>query len=219
MEVDRGRRSLRWEPGKELPLCCIALIAANVLIYLAGLVSPSLRGWMQAKGSFSVLDILTRDEYYRLLTAAFLHVNIEHLVNNMVLLFFCGEIVERCLGHFRFLLLYFLTALAGNLLSAAYELFSGGFYRSMGASGAVFGLTGALLFFVVARKRQAAQIPLPRLIFAIFFSIYAGFRSGGVNNAAHIGGLLGGFLLAFLLSVIPRARKRQNMGGEGARRR
>ena len=103
----------------------------------------------------------------------------------------------------RFLILYFGAAVCGNLLSAAFELSTGGFYDSIGASGAVFGLTGALLFLVIMRRGAAAQISLGRAVFAVFLSLYAGFGSVYVNNAAHVGGLLSGFILGFLLSIIP----------------
>ena len=93
--------------------------------------------------------------FYRLITAAFLHADVEHLLNNMLLLYCCGDVVERCLGKVRFLILYFGSAIFGNLLSAAYELSTGSFYESIGASGAVFGLTGALLFLGKSRQKRS----------------------------------------------------------------
>ena len=126
------------------------------------------------------------------------------LLNNMLLLYCCGDVVERCLGKVRFLILYFGSAIFGNLLSAAYELSTGSFYESIGASGAVFGLTGALLFSGNCQKRSGCgNFPEKESVFAVVLSLYAGFGSAYVNNAAHVGGLLSGFLLGFLLSIIP----------------
>lgn len=189
--------------GRELPLCCIMLIGVNVIIFLLGILWPVLGSWLEKQGQFSIVYLLYDGEFYRLVTSAFLHMDAEHLMNNMLLLYFCGEVVEKTLGKCRFLVLYFVTGICGNLLSAAYEVSIGGYYDSVGASGAVFGLTGALLFLVITRKGAAAQFSMKRVLISIVLSLYAGFSSRGVNNAAHIGGLLSGFLLAFLLTVIP----------------
>lgn len=194
---------------KELPVCCIALIGMNVVIFVIGLASPAMGRQMEEAGCFSVLYLLYGNEFYRLVTAAFLHADAEHLIFNMLLLYFCGEIVEKSLGKCRTLILYFLSAVCGNLLSAAYELSTGSYYYSIGASGAVFGLTGALLFLVIVKKGAAAHISMKRMVLSVLLSLYAGFSSPYVNNAAHIGGLLSGFLLAFLLNVIPSLPRRK----------
>ena len=193
----------------ELPLCTVALIGVNSIVFALGLLVPRLGFWMEARGCYSVIYLLHGREFYRLITAAFLHADIEHLGNNMLLLYFCGEIAERTLGRVRFLILYALSAVFGNLLSSAYELSTGSFYDSIGASGAVFGLTGALLFLVIVRKGAAAHISMQRMVIAVFLSLYAGFYGANVNNAAHVGGLLSGFLLAFLLNIIPRRERRR----------
>lgn len=195
-----------------LPYCCIVLIGINVIVFLVGLILPGTGMRMQDAGCFSVAHLLYGGEFYRLITAAFLHADAQHLIFNMLLLYFCGEIVEQTLGKVRFLILYFVSGISGNLLSAAYELSTGSFYESIGASGAVFGLTGALLFLVIVKKGAAAHISMKRMVFAVLLSLYSGFSSPYVNNAAHIGGLLSGFLLAFLLSIIPPIT-----GGKGER--
>ena len=186
---------------KDLPVVSIALIAANAVVYLAGVLFPRVGVLMEEYGCFSVSYLLYGKEYYRLITAVFLHVGAEHLLNNMLLLYCCGDIVEKSLGRIRFLLLYLFAGLGGNLLSAAYELFTGNFYHSVGASGAVFGLTGAMLFLVIMKKGAAAHISLRRALLSVLLSVYAGFTAQNVNNAAHVGGLLSGFILAFLLGL------------------
>lgn len=195
------------EQYQNLPVCCIVLIGINAMIFLIGLLSAKAGAWLQEAGQFSAVYLLYDNGFYRLVTSAFLHADAEHLLNNMLLLYFCGEIVEKTLGRCRVLILYFGAAVFGNLLSAAYEISTGSFYTSIGASGAVFGLTGALLFLVIVKKGAAANISIQRMLIALFLSLYSGFRSPYVNNAAHIGGLLSGFLLAFLLSVIPQLPK------------
>ena len=140
----------------QIPYCTVVLVALNVILFLIGLILPKAGEWMESEGCFSVVYLLYEHSgFYRLITAAFLHADVEHLLNNMLLLYCCGDVVERCLGKVRFLILYFGSAIFGNLLSAAYELSTGSFYESIGASGAVFGLTGALLFLVIVKKGAA----------------------------------------------------------------
>ena len=199
----------------QIPYCTVVLVALNVILFLIGLILPKAGEWMESEGCFSVVYLLYEHSgFYRLITAAFLHADVEHLLNNMLLLYCCGDVVERCLGKVRFLILYFGSAIFGNLLSAAYELSTGSFYESIGASGAVFGLTGALLFLVIVKKGAAAGISLKRAVFAVVLSLYAGFGSAYVNNAAHVGGLLSGFLLGFLLSIIPPVFRKQGFSHE-----
>lgn len=203
-----------WDGGlasacERLPVMSILLIAVNTGVFAVSLIAPSLYNSMGARGCFSVLYLLYDREYYRLLTAAFLHADAAHLFNNMLLLYFCGEIVEKTLGRFRFLLLYLASAVCGHLLSSAYELSTQSYYTSIGASGAVFGLTGAMLFLVLVKKGAAAHISLRRALIAVALSVYAGFTNPGINNAAHVGGLLSGFLFAFLLGIIPRLPRRK----------
>ena len=174
----------------QIPYCTVVLVASNVILFLIGLILPKAGEWMESEGCFSVVYLLYEHSgFYRLITAAFLHADVEHLLNNMLLLYCCGDVVERCLGKVRFLILYF-------------------------GSGAVFGLTGALLFLVIVKKGAAAGISLKRAVFAVVLSLYAGFGSAYVNNAAHVGGLLSGFLLGFLLSIIPPVFRKKGFSHE-----
>lgn len=193
--------------SKEIPVCCIVLISVNVLIFLLELLVPALGRWLEKEGCFGVIYLIYDREWYRLVTSVFLHADAEHLANNMILLYFAGDIVERSLGRVRFCILYLAAAVSGNLLSAAYEMSTGGFYDSIGASGAVFGMTGALLFLVILKRGKAAEITLQRMLIALALSFYAGFNNPSVNNAAHLGGLVTGFILAFVLGIIPQKKR------------
>lgn len=184
---------------REIPWCSAALTGINILVFGA------CHFWgdtLYDEGAFSVLYMLKGHDYYRLITSLFLHADIGHLANNMILLYFGGEIVEKTMGKARFLLLFFVSGICGNLLSAVYEMTAGGYYDSIGASGAVFGLIGGLLYLVIMGKGRAWQISVQRMVLMIALTLYSGFRSVRVNSAAHIGGLLSGFLLAFLLCNI-----------------
>ncbi|WP_455616376.1 rhomboid family intramembrane serine protease [Eisenbergiella sp.] len=210
------RQTYRYQDHKykDIPWCSAVLTAINVVIFL---VCKFTGDWLYNEGQFSVLYLTHSREYYRLVTSMFLHdkYNIGHLVNNMILLYFGGEIVEKTIGSFRYLTLFFISGICGNLLSAIYELTTGDFYNSYGASGAVFGLIGGLLYLVIIKKGRAAQISIQRMLLMIIFSLYSGFRSTMVNNAAHLGGLLSGFLLTFLLCHIGRSMGHDGDGGCG----
>ena len=194
---------------ERIPWCSAVLTAVNIVVFLACQFYGSI---LYPEGAFSILYLIRNGEYYRLVTAMFLHADISHLANNMILLYFGGEIVEKTVGRIRYLILFFLSGICGNLFSAVYELSTGSFYESIGASGAVFGLVGGHFYLVLAKKGRAAGMSVQRMVLMIALSLYSGFQSVMVNNAAHLGGLLGGFLLAFLLCHVgrlPQERIRQ----------
>lgn len=138
--------------------------------------------------------------WWRLLTATFLHSGVLHLTMNMVGLWAIGATVERLFGHRLFLLVYGASALVGSGLSLH---FSAQKAVSVGASGAVFGLAGALLTVVVRHRRSMPPLFGARnrnsMLFFIAYSLYQGFTKTGVDNAAHVGGLLAGAALAWFL--------------------
>ena len=96
---------------------------------------------MLENGAMFVPLVLGNQEYYRLITSMFLHFGFSHLMNNMIMLFFLGSILEEEIGRFKYLFLYFASGLAGNVLSAAMDLKTGEFVVSAGVlSGAIFGV-------------------------------------------------------------------------------
>ena len=115
------RQTYRYQDQKykDIPWCSAVLTAINVVIFL---ICEFTGDWLYDEGQFSVLYLTHSREYYRLVTSMFLHADIGHLVNNMILLYFGGEIVEKTIGSFRYLALFFISGICGNLLSAVYEL-------------------------------------------------------------------------------------------------
>ena len=155
--------------------------------------------YMYQNGAMFVPAILYDQEYYRLFTAIFMHFGFEHLLNNMFSLLVIGKYVEPLVGKIRFLIIYLLSGIGGNILSLLVEVYMQDFAVSAGASGAVFGLTGALLCLVLLNRGRIGTVTKQGMFFMVALSIYNGFASSGVNNAAHIGGLIVGFLLTGLL--------------------
>lgn len=182
-------------------VCNKGIVALNILVFLVlsllGNTQSSL--FMYHHGAMEPEAVRSYGEWYRLFTAMFLHFDLRHLTNNMLMLFFLGEVLERAIGHVKYVLLYVLAGLGGNILSMAYMVRTGDLAVSGGASGAVFGVMGALIYIVLRNKGRLAYLRANRLIFMTALSLYYGFTATGVDNMAHVGGLLFGFLLALIL--------------------
>lgn len=145
----------------------------------------------------AVFTPLVQDgEWYRLFTSMFLHFGFSHLLNNMILLLFMGDILEELAGKWKYLLIYMGGGVLGNILSFYMERKTGGLIVSAGASGAVFAVIGAVFVILIRHKGRIRQMRASQMLFMIVLTIYYGFQSSGVDNAAHIGGLLGGMILA-----------------------
>ena len=151
--------------------------------------------------------ILENGEYYRLFTCMFLHFGIEHLANNMLVLFVLGQRLEPVVGKIRFLLIYFLGGIGGNLISLIFDIKGGNYAVSAGASGAVFAVMGAMIWVVIRNRGRLQDISTRQMLVMAAFSLYFGFASSGVDNAAHVGGMICGILLAVVL-YHPRSSKR-----------
>ena len=133
------------------------------------------------------------------LPACFLHFGFEHLFNNMITLALIGWNLEVEIGSIRFLVIYILSGLGGNILSSWWDIRLADYAISAGASGAIFGIIGALLYVAIRNRGRIGDISGRGIVFMIFITLYYGYSSGGVDNMAHIGGLVTGFLLCILL--------------------
>lgn len=197
-----GASKKTGSPGT-LPWANIILVAVNVIVFLICTFTGDL---LYNKGAFCVAGLLQEGQIYRLFTSMFLHWNVEHLISNMIVLYYVGAIVERELGILPYTAIYLLSGLAGNIFSLGYELFVNLYGSSAGASGAVFGVEGALLLLVMTHRGRLETMTAGRVAFAVAFSLYCGFTSVGVNNAAHVGGVLMGFTAAAAIVGCKRMR-------------
>jgi len=180
--------------GRVMPVTA-TLIAVNVVAYLAA----SARGRRDAnilRFGQSPYAIARSHEYYRLLTGAFLHVSLTHLLFNMVALLLVGSPLEAALGRIRFVALYLVAALGGSVCS---YLFGNPRVVSVGASGAVFGLFGA--FFVVARARRADT---SGILVLIGINLALSFADHAIDWRDHVGGLVVGGIVGGLFVFAAR---------------
>lgn len=182
------------------PIVTWILLAANILffLYLEWQGSTEDSYFMIAHGTMVPVLVVEWREYYRLFTAFFMHFGVRHLFNNMLLLWYLGSRLEKYLGHGKYALTYLACGLGGNLISLGYYLLTEPYTNSAGASGAVFGIVGAMLWIVLRHRGRLADLTSRQLLMMILFTLYSGFTSSDINNAAHIGGLMIGFLLGML---------------------
>lgn len=192
---------------KESPFISIFLVAGNVLVFLICTFTGDL---LYNIGGFSPAAFLGAGEFYRVFSAMFLHADIYHLVNNMLLLAGLGFMLEPELGHIRFFVLYLVSGLGGQVVSLAYKLLTGGWYvDSIGASGAVFGLVGVLLAMTLCFAGRMQNVTWQRVAVVVIYSIYSGIQSANIDNAAHVGGFLTGLLLGLFVCLLQIALERR----------
>ena len=193
------------------PQVTVALIAINVIVFLAG--GGSSGGSISEKGellgsglqraangqSIEYLGV-AYGQWWRIVTGGFLHANFLHIAFNMYLLYLLGQMLEPVLGHVKFALVYFVSLLTGSLL----VLLIAPHEPTLGASGAVFGLMGA-----AAVEMRARQIPIMQsgIGVLIVINLALSFADQAISWQGHVGGLIGGALVMFLLQLGDRYRQ------------
>jgi len=184
-------------PGAGATPATFALIAINVVVFLIELAGGA-GGLSVGTGSTVFRDFalfgpsIAEGEWYRLVTCGFLHVSIIHIGFNMFLLLILGRLLEPALGTPRFLVLYFASLLAGSLGALVLDPNA----VTVGASGAVFGLAGAV--FVIARGRGMDQLAR-EIGFLIVFNLVWSFVGSNISVGGHVGGLVGGTICALAI--------------------
>ena len=177
----------------------IILLNAGVFIFMLLTGDPSDGQFMYEHGADFWPDVVYGHEYYRLLTSAFLHFSLPHLFNNMVILGFVGDNLERAIGSVRYILFYLAAAVGSGAVSCAYDMYRNSTSISAGASGAIFGVVGGILVILIRNKGRLEDLSIRQVMLFAVCSIYYGITSVGVDNAAHIGGFVIGALLALIL--------------------
>lgn len=194
-----------FKPKKNI--ITILLVAINIIIYLAMILFNQ---YDNTINSFAVYGpfIFKYNEYYRLITGAFLHANFVHLILNCYSLYVIGSQIENFMGKWKYLIIYFISAITGSMLSA---LLSDG--ASIGASGAIFGLMGSLLYFGYHYRVYLGNVLKSQIIPLILLNLLIGFITPGIDNFAHIGGLVGGALATVAVGVKYKSTKFEMING------
>ena len=192
-------------PGEgRTPIVTMALLGANVVIWLTATAAGGTEN-PQVLLDFGAMfgPLIAEGQYWRLFTAMFLHIGIAHVAFNGFGLLIFGRLVERAYGHVRFLTIYILAGLAGSVASYLFNSIA----IAAGASGAIFGVLGALAAFFVAQRElfgRMAQRNLIGLLVLASINLVYGLATPGIDNWAHMGGFAAGFVLG--LALAPRYR-------------
>lgn len=176
----------------------IALIGLNVAVWVAVLLT----GWYSSEliPTLGIVPwLVSRGAFWQVITSGFLHVGITHILFNMAALWMLGPNLEQALGRARFLAVYFCALLGG---SAAVMLFSEPDGLTLGASGAIYGLMGALVVFAIRYKGNLQQI-----LIWLGINVAISFTFPNISWQGHFGGLLGGALVAAILVYLPKEKR------------
>lgn len=188
---------------RRIPIITWGLVLVNVLVffYTEWLGSSYDSELLIRLGALYEPCIVENGEYYRLVSHFFMHIGFEHLFNNMVSLLVLGYSLEFGLGRIRFTILYFLSGILAGVSSIVYNIYVSGMDTvSCGASGAIFGLTGALLVLMLKGIKRHGSSAVLRYLLFIGMSLYTGFQDPSIDNIAHIGGCVAGCVLCLILS-------------------
>ena len=187
-----------------------ALIVINIIVfllmYIIGNGSTDNATLIMFGANYGPL--VKSGEVWRLLTCAFLHIGVIHLFVNMYSLAIIGSQVETVLGKSKYLAIYLISALSGSLLSIIAST-----SISAGASGAIFGLLGSLLYFGYHYRLYLSDALKNQIIPIIVINLAIGFMISGIDVAAHIGGLIGGYLSTMALGLEGKSQKRDMLNG------
>jgi membrane associated rhomboid family serine protease len=200
-DVRQARTTFGGRVHGDTALVTKSLIAVNVVVFLLALAAgpPFVERFALVAVDPLSGDGVAQGGWYRLLTSAFLHQQVLHIGLNMFALWMFGPPLEALVGRARFLALYLTSALAGAAVSYAFNPPRQG---SLGASGAIFGLVGAVL---VADRRMRANTPGLLIYLAVL--LLPGFLIQGIDWRAHLGGLAAGLLIGLVFAYAPRATR------------
>lgn len=190
----------------KIPYITISVIAINVIVFILMEILGSTESveYMLAHGALSYDTVVVKGEYYRLLTSFFMHFGFEHLVNNIVVLGVTGYYLENILKRGTFATIYMLSGLLSGAASMFWHHMINDYCVSAGASGAIFGLTGALVFIIITNRTIRRSVGIPRFIIFFLLIFYNGRVNAEIDNAAHIAGFIIGFAIMALISLIKK---------------
>ncbi|MBS6193974.1 MAG: rhomboid family intramembrane serine protease [Clostridiales bacterium] len=181
----------------------LLIIGLNILVFVAlEIMGSTTDTEFMLKWGAEYTPWILEGEWYRMFTSMFMHFGFSHLMNNMVLLLFLGDTLEGVLGKWKYLVVYLGGGLAGSLLSLYMDCRMGAWNEmavSAGASGAVFAVIGGIFIVLIRDRGRIRDMTIGRVLFLIMLTLYHGYQSVGINNAAHLGGVLGGMLLTLIL--------------------
>jgi len=184
------------------------LILINIIIFIFSMLA-------YYTGKFDLYSItglntvlVKHGQWYRLITCGFMHLNFIHLLCNMYSLYIIGSQMESFIGKKKFIAVYFISMVVGSLLSCLM-----GTYLSVGASGAIFGLLGSMLYFGYHYRVYLGTVLKQQIIPLIILNLFLSFAISNIDAAGHIGGLVGGFLATIAVGLEKKTKKSESING------
>ena len=202
--------------SKKRPVITYILIVINLIMFLitamdsGDIFSISTNSIYKYGGLVSIDYLSSISDYSRIFTSGFLHAGLIHFIFNMYALYVIGPQIESFFGKFKYTIIYIGSLIFGNLLSL---LFLNGNVISCGASGAIFGLLGSLLYFGYHYRVYLSDVIRSQIIPLIAINLFIGIMLSGINVVAHIGGLIGGFLVSKAVGVKYKSTKVDQVNG------
>ncbi len=203
----RQRRNAFFGRFRDKSWCVYLLIIINVLIFL---ITDLFRHeeWL-FEGALSWQQV-ANGEWHRIFTSMFLHWDMSHIANNMLVLFGMGDLVEMRIGHLRFAVLYFLSGIGGAAASMWYHWWQDAYVLSAGASGAIYGVAGAVLVMLFMEGKSRTRENMMRIGIFLLLLFSGIFTGGEVDNSAHIGGFVIGSMCYWLIFLRQTAKRKNN---------
>lgn len=194
-----------------IPWVAYVLVALNIVAYI---VCTSTGELLYNMGGMSVATVIGDGQWYRILTAMFLHGDVAHIFNNMLILYLLGNMVEQRLGRWKFGISYFICGIVAGFISLGAKYYSGMDANSIGASGAVYGIFGIALVteFVTINWRRVSLFTIRRMVLVILcigVSLYVDAQTAGIDFEAHVGGLCMGAIIGMIWYIVQLRKKRE----------
>ncbi len=200
--------------AKKKPTITYAIILINIIVFLLMYILGNGSTDNVTLVNFGALvpALVRNGEYYRLLTAGFVHIGALHLLCNMYCLYVIGSQLESFFGKTKYLIIYLFSILTASLLSLAFNM-SDGYVISAGASGAIFGLFGSLLYFGYHYRLYLGSVLQSQIIPLIILNLLLSLAVPSIDLAAHVGGLIGGALISLSMGVKYKETRFEQLNG------
>ena len=195
------------------PIITAILVVLNVLIFgiMMVMTYSNTNAYDEIMKIFAnVPAFIKGGEYYRLITSGFIHAGIFHILANMYSLIVLGPNIEHFYGKIKYILIYLYSMIIASLFVM---VFQGEYSVTVGASGAIFGLFGSLLYFGYYYRGYLGNHVINQIIPVIVINLVIGFITPGISIAAHIGGLIGGLCVSFMLGINDKEDRKSRITG------
>lgn len=201
--MDPAGKKMQKEKRQSWPWITTGLVVIQILIFLLQEMIGDTEdpNFMYRCGAAVPESIFFHGEYHRLFTCMFLHFGLDHLVNNMIFLSVVGSKLEHYYGRLRFMIVYLLSGIGASCISMLAALEQGEQVITAGASGAIYGIVGAILALILREQHKVEGMSLRDIGLIVFLSAYCGVISSNIDNWGHLGGFFTGVIVALLIGT------------------